>query len=108
MPSCRTGRRRTSRPSPARIGRQAPITSACSRSGSAAYPAPSGAPSPRRWGSPRLGDAAVTARIVLLDVNGTLTDPGPIGAPWGRPDLGERVLQTAMVDALQARPNRPY
>ncbi len=54
----------------------------------------------------------MTARIVLLDVNGTLTDPGPIGAPWGRPDLGERVLdaavQTAMVDALLARADRPF
>ena len=41
---------------------------------------------------------------VLLDVNGTLTDPAAIGAVWGRPDLGERVLEhavsTAMVAAL--------
>jgi 2-haloacid dehalogenase len=43
-------------------------------------------------------------RAVLLDVNGTLTDPSAIGGVWGRPDLGERVLQhaisTAMVAAL--------
>jgi 2-haloacid dehalogenase len=54
----------------------------------------------------------VPVRIVLLDVNGTLTDPAPIGAPWGRPELGERVLdaavQTAMVDALLARTDRPF
>lgn len=41
---------------------------------------------------------------VLLDVNGTLTDLGPIGGPWGRPELGAAVLghavHTAMVDAL--------
>jgi 2-haloacid dehalogenase len=43
-------------------------------------------------------------RAVLLDVNGTLTDPSAIGDAWARPDLGERVLQhaisTAMVAAL--------
>jgi 2-haloacid dehalogenase len=43
-------------------------------------------------------------RAVLLDVNGTLTDPSAIGAAWARPDLGERVLEhaisTAMVAAL--------
>jgi 2-haloacid dehalogenase len=43
-------------------------------------------------------------RAVLLDVNGTLTDPSAIGAVWARPDLGERVLEhaisTAMVAAL--------
>lgn len=43
-------------------------------------------------------------RAVLLDVNGTLTDPSEIGAVWGRPDLGELVLEhavsTAMVAAL--------
>lgn len=41
---------------------------------------------------------------VLLDVNGTLTDLGPIGAPWGRPELGpaalDRAVHTAMVEAL--------
>ncbi|MGI8715094.1 MAG: HAD family hydrolase [Solirubrobacteraceae bacterium] len=43
-------------------------------------------------------------RAVLLDVNGTLTDPSAIGAVWARPELGERVLEhaisTAMVAAL--------
>ncbi len=43
-------------------------------------------------------------RAVLLDVNGTLTDPAAIGAVWVRPELGERVLEhaisTAMVAAL--------
>ena len=53
-----------------------------------------------------------TVRIVLLDVNGTLTDPAPIGAPWGRPDLGVRALdgavRTGMVDALLGRGDRPF
>jgi DNA-binding transcriptional LysR family regulator len=35
-------------------------------------------------------------RAVLLDVNGTLTDPSAIGAVWARADLGECVLQHAM------------
>ena len=43
-------------------------------------------------------------RAVLLDVNGTLTDPSAIGEVWARPDVGERVLEhavsTAMVAAL--------
>lgn len=43
-------------------------------------------------------------QVVLLDVNGTLTDPGPIGAPWGAPELGHRVLaeavRSSMVEAL--------
>jgi 2-haloacid dehalogenase len=41
---------------------------------------------------------------VLFDLNGTLTDPAPLGAPWHRPDLGRRVLGDAvrggMTDAL--------
>jgi 2-haloacid dehalogenase len=51
-------------------------------------------------------------RAVLLDVNGTLTDPSAIGAVWARPDLGERVLQhavsTAMVAALLRDANRTF
>lgn len=51
-------------------------------------------------------------RAVLLDVNGTLTDPSAIGAVWGRPDLGEQVLQhatsTAMVAALLGDGERPF
>jgi 2-haloacid dehalogenase len=51
-------------------------------------------------------------RIVLLDVNGTLTDPAGIGAPWGRPELGTLVLdgavRTAMVDALLGGGDRPF
>ena len=51
-------------------------------------------------------------RVVLLDVNGTLTDPSGIGAVWARPELGERVLQhaisTAMVDALLHDAGRPF
>jgi 2-haloacid dehalogenase len=39
-------------------------------------------------------------RIVLLDVNGTLTDLAPIGAPWGRPQLGEWVLDQAVLTAM--------
>ena len=42
--------------------------------------------------------------ILLFDLNGTLTDPVAIGAPWGVPELGLAVLagavQTASVDAL--------
>jgi 2-haloacid dehalogenase len=49
---------------------------------------------------------------VLLDVNGTLTDPGPIGDPWGRPDLGSIVLEhavhTGMVDALLGTRGRRF
>jgi 2-haloacid dehalogenase len=51
-------------------------------------------------------------RAVLLDVNGTLTDPSTIGAVWARPDLGERVLQhaisTAMVAALLGNAERTF
>jgi hypothetical protein len=51
-------------------------------------------------------------RAVLLDVNGTLTDPSAIGAVWARPDLGEHVLQhaisTAMVRALLHDAGRPF
>ena len=51
-------------------------------------------------------------RAVLLDVNGTLTDPSAIGSVWGRPDLGEQVLQhaisTAMVAALLHDGERPF
>lgn len=51
-------------------------------------------------------------RVVLLDVNGTLTDPAAIGEPWGRPELGVQALdgavQTAMVDALTGRGDRPF
>jgi len=43
-------------------------------------------------------------KIVLFDLNGTLTDPSAIGDPWGQPDLGMRVLDAAirggMTDAL--------
>ena len=42
--------------------------------------------------------------IVLFDLNGTLTDPGSIGEPWGRRDMGAAVLrravETAMVDVV--------
>ncbi len=54
----------------------------------------------------------MTARVILLDVNGTLTDLAPMGAPWDRPELGERILgaavQTAMVDALLETGDRPF
>lgn len=49
---------------------------------------------------------------VLFDVNGTLTDPSAIGEPWGRPGLGDRVLEqavsTAMVDAILRVGARPF
>ena len=51
-------------------------------------------------------------RAVIFDVNGTLTDTAPLGAPWGRPELGDRILQaavsTAMVDALLKVGDRPF
>lgn len=51
-------------------------------------------------------------RLLLFDVNGTLTDLGPIGAPWRRPDLGstvlDRAVQTAMVEALLGPATRPF
>jgi 2-haloacid dehalogenase len=49
---------------------------------------------------------------VLLDVNGTLTDLRPIGAPWERSELGAAVLdgpvRTAMVDSLLGTAERPF
>ena len=40
----------------------------------------------------------------MFDLNGTLTDPGAIGAVWGRPEVGVATLagavRSAMVDAL--------
>jgi 2-haloacid dehalogenase len=49
---------------------------------------------------------------LLLDVNGTLTDPSAIGRSWDSPELGERVLataiSTAMVDALLGTAGRPF
>lgn len=42
--------------------------------------------------------------VVLFDLNGTLTDPAAIGAPWQAPGLGRAALslavQSAMVDSL--------
>lgn len=50
--------------------------------------------------------------VVLFDVNGTLTDLRPIGAPWNRPELGPAALdlavRTAMVDALLQTGDRPF
>jgi 2-haloacid dehalogenase len=47
----------------------------------------------------------MTARgIVLFDLNGTLTDPAPIGEPWDIAGLGHdvltRALQTAMAETI--------
>lgn len=45
--------------------------------------------------------------LVLFDLNGTLTDPRPLGAPWEAPELGEealaRAIQSAMVDTILGR-----
>lgn len=42
--------------------------------------------------------------VVIFDLNGTLTDPAPIGTPWNDRDLGADVLslavQSAMIDTL--------
>jgi phosphoserine phosphatase len=52
--------------------------------------------------------------VIVFDLNGTLTDPGAIGAPWGARDLGTAVLaaavQSAMVDTIlgQSRPFREH
>lgn len=49
---------------------------------------------------------------LLFDVNGTLTDTSPVGGVWGRPELGDPILQqavsTAMVETLLDRPTRAF
>lgn len=40
------------------------------------------------------------APAILFDLNGTLTDPGALGAPWQAPDLGEAVLAGALQSAM--------
>ena len=40
--------------------------------------------------------------IAVFDVNGTLTDPSGIGDPWGRRDIGVRVLHGAMLSSMAA------
>lgn len=54
----------------------------------------------------------MTTSWILLDVNGTLTDLSPIGAPWSRPELGtavlDRAVHTAMVHALLGPVDRPF
>ncbi len=62
---------------------------------------------PGRSVTPGAEDTARRAgppELVLFDLNGTLTDPAAIGAPWGERDLGSRVLDGAirggMTDAL--------
>jgi 2-haloacid dehalogenase len=54
----------------------------------------------------------VTARVILLDVNGTLTDPSALGAPWGRSDIGDvilgRAVHTAMTSAILGPDERPF
>lgn len=37
---------------------------------------------------------------LLFDLNGTLTDPAALGAPWGLPELGEEVLAAAIQSAM--------
>lgn len=53
-----------------------------------------------------------SAPAIILDVNGTLTDPGSIGAPWGREELGDTILDrgvhTAMVSAILGPEARPF
>lgn len=38
--------------------------------------------------------------LVIFDLNGTLTDPGPIGAPWNDANLGVEVLTLAVQSAM--------
>lgn len=40
--------------------------------------------------------------VALFDVNGTLTDPAGLGEPWGRPELGLRVLRSAILSSMAA------
>jgi hypothetical protein len=54
------------------------------------------------WSIAGACDDLFMLRAVLLDVNGTLTDPSAIGAAWARPDVGERVLQQAISTAMVA------
>lgn len=37
---------------------------------------------------------------ILFDLNGTLTDPSPIGEPWDEPELGREVIDAAVAAAL--------
>jgi 2-haloacid dehalogenase len=52
------------------------------------------------------GSAPGLPEFILFDMNGTLTNPAGLGEPWGREDLGLRILETAvstaMVDAILA------
>jgi 2-haloacid dehalogenase len=41
-----------------------------------------------------------TPPIALFDLNGTLTDPTAIGAPWNMPELGHAVLTSALQMAM--------
>lgn|SRR5579875_283637 len=43
---------------------------------------------------------AARTELVLLDVNGTLTDPRAIGDVWQRPELGEMALERAVATAM--------
>lgn len=49
---------------------------------------------------------------ILFDINGTLTDPAGLAAPWNRPELGAAMLDaavhTAMVDAIIGTSERPF
>src|SRR5947209_2715028 len=49
--------------------------------------------------------------MILFDLNGTLTDPSPIGGVWGAADLGVEVLaravRSSMVDTILGN-SRPF
>ncbi len=51
------------------------------------------------------------SRVVLFDLNGTLTDPSAMGGPWNLPELGAEALagaiQSAMVETILGR-YRPF
>ena len=71
------------------------------------------APAPRLTSYPRRR-AVARGRgrpVLLFDLNGTLTDPGAIGAVWDLPELGARTLaravQTALVDTILGE-SRPF
>lgn len=42
----------------------------------------------------------MSPRVVLFDLNGTLTDPAALGQPWDAPELGRSVLKLAVQAAM--------
>jgi 2-haloacid dehalogenase len=49
---------------------------------------------------PGSGTAVIAVAAVVFDLNGTLTDPAALGAPWEAPELGPEVLSGAIQSAM--------